>query len=73
MATRLTVQCLIDRAGGTIPLAERLACARTTILGWRRTNSIPGSRIAQISGKLGIPSARLLHLAQPPRRPRGAV
>jgi len=67
MAT-LTVQCLIDRAGGAIKLAERLACARTTILGWRRTNSIPGSRIAQISGEMGIPSARLLHLAQPPRR-----
>jgi hypothetical protein len=68
MATRLTVQCLIDRAGGAIKLAERLACARTTVLDWRRTNSIPGSRIAQISGEMGIPSARLLHLAQPPRR-----
>jgi len=73
MAARLTVQSLIDRAGGAIRLAERLDCARTTVLDWRRTNSLPGSRIAQISVEMGIPPAHLLHLAQPPRRSRRAA
>jgi hypothetical protein len=73
MASRLTVQGLIDSVGGAGKLAERLDCARTTVLDWRRTNTIPGSRIAQISGALGIPPALLLPLAQPPRRSRKAA
>jgi hypothetical protein len=59
---------LIDLAGGAAALGERLGCARTTVLDWRRANVLPGNRIAQISQELGIPAANLLPLAQLPRR-----
>ena len=73
MSRRLSVQDLIDVAGGIIPLSEVLCCARTTVYDWKRTNTIPGSRIAQISRELSIPAADLLPLAQGPRLTRAAA
>jgi hypothetical protein len=65
----ISVQSLIALAGGPTALGRRLGCARTTVLDWRKANTIPGSRLAQISIEMGIPPGELLHLAQLPRRP----
>jgi hypothetical protein len=63
----LSVNDLIEMAGGIIPLSLRLGVARTTIHDWKRLGVIPGMRIAQISSEMGVPAADLLPLVQGPR------
>ena len=63
----LSVQDLIDAAGGVIPLSELLGVARTTVYDWKRTNTIPGSRLGQISVQLNIPPSDLIAITQGPR------
>ena len=69
----MTVQDLIDMAGGIIPLGDRLGVARTTIHDWKRLGVIPGTRIAQISRELNVPAADLLPLVQLPRAAKVAA
>lgn len=66
-ADRITVEYVIAKGGGTVALSKLLGVARTTVLDWKRTNTIPGSRVAQISAALGIPADRLLTIVQGPR------
>ena len=68
----MDVQTLIDKAGSVVDLATRLSVARTTVLDWKRTNNIPGNRVAQISEELDIPADQLLPLVQPPKPARAA-
>jgi len=63
----VTVQSLILRAGGAVALSKRLGVARTTVLDWRRTGLIPGSRVAQIAVAFNIPADQLLPIVQGPR------
>ncbi len=63
----MDVQHIIDRAGGIPKLMDRLGVARTTILGWKATNTIPATRVVQISQELNLSSTELLKLATPPR------
>jgi hypothetical protein len=69
----LSVEDLIDMAGGIIPLSQRLGVARTTVHDWKRLGVVPGSRIAQISRELNIPPAWLLGIIQPPRTMKAAA
>ena len=66
MPTKITVQCLIDKAGGVVPLGKRLGVARTTVLDWRRTGTIPGSRLKQISREMGLAPCELLPIVHDP-------
>jgi hypothetical protein len=63
----MTVDDLINLAGGIIPLSQRLGVARTTIHDWKRLGVVPGTRVAQISHELGVPPALLLPIVQQPR------
>jgi hypothetical protein len=72
----MDVQSIIDRAGGIPKLMDKLGVARTTILGWKASNTIPAARVAQISHELKLPSDELLPLASQPRaqpEPQGAI
>jgi hypothetical protein len=73
MPTQITVQALIDKAGGVVPLGKRLGVARTTVLDWKKNNLIPGSRIVQISQALDVPACDLLPIVQGPRSSRVAA
>ena len=64
MPTHITVQGLIDKAGGVVPLGKRLGVARTTVLDWRKSGTIPGGRIKQISRELGVSACDLLPIVQ---------
>jgi len=64
---KLSVDNLIAKAGGVIPLARLLGVARTTVYDWKRTGIIPGTRVAQISRALSVPAAELLPIVQQPR------
>jgi hypothetical protein len=63
----MDVQSLIDAAGGVAQLMARLGVARTTILDWKRTGTIPANRVAQISDTLGLPLESIVKLAPPPK------
>jgi predicted site-specific integrase-resolvase len=69
----LSVDDLIEMAGGIIPLSQRLGVARTTIHDWKRLGVIPGTRIAQISRELSVPAAELLPIVQAPRTTKVAA
>lgn len=58
----MDIQTLIDKAGGVPQLARLLGCGRTTVLDWRRTGTIPGHRVRQISEVLGIPITEVITL-----------
>lgn len=66
-AKSVDVAALIERAGGTVALSKRLGVARTTVLDWKRANTIPGSRVAQIAAEFGISADDLLPIVQGPR------
>lgn len=63
----MDVETLIVAAGGPAKLAKRLGVARTTVLDWRRSERIPGNRVAQIASEFKIPADDLLPIVQPPR------
>lgn len=65
----MDVQALIDAAGGVAKLMTRLGVARTTILDWKRTGTIPANRVAQISDALELPLEDVVKLAPVPRAP----
>jgi hypothetical protein len=69
----LSVDDLIEMAGGIIPLARRLGVARTTVHDWKRIGVIPGMRIAQVSAEFAIAPADLLPLVQGPRTAKVAA
>jgi predicted site-specific integrase-resolvase len=69
----LSVDDLIEMAGGIIPLGRRLGVARTTIHDWKRLGVIPGTRVAQISRELCVPADRLLPIVQAPRATKVAA
>jgi hypothetical protein len=62
----MDVQTIIDRAGGMQRLMARLGVARTTILDWKRTGTIPATRVAQISEELRLPLRDVVKLASGP-------
>jgi predicted site-specific integrase-resolvase len=62
----MDVQTLIDRAGGLRELMARLGVARTTVLDWKRTGTIPATRVAQISEELRLPLRDVVKLASRP-------
>jgi DNA-binding transcriptional regulator YdaS (Cro superfamily) len=66
----MNVEALIERAGSTVLLAQRLGVARTTVLDWKRAGAIPGNRVSQIARALKIPPEKLLPLVQPPKHAR---
>ena len=63
----MDVSKLIEKAGGPVELGGMLGVSRTTVLGWRKENTIPGNRVAQISAVLNIPPDELLPIVQAPR------
>lgn len=69
----ITVDALIERAGGPAKLGQMLGVARTTVLDWRRTKTIPGNRVPQISAVFGISADDLLGIVQRPRSYSGAA
>lgn len=69
----MDVQTLIESAGGVLRLASIAGVARTTVLDWRKTEFIPGSRIAAISAALELPPEDLLALVQPAKARDTAV
>jgi hypothetical protein len=69
----ISVDDLIDMAGGIVPLSLRLGVARTTIHDWKRLGVVPGTRIAQISREMAVPPDRLLPIVQAPRTAKAAA
>jgi len=69
----LTVDALIEMAGGIIPLGQRLGVARTTIYDWKRDGVIPGTRIGQISREFNLLADDLVPIAQGPRASKVAA
>jgi DNA-binding Xre family transcriptional regulator len=71
----MDVQSLIEKAGGTVELANLLGVARTTVLDWKRDGLIPGSRLVQICAVLDVSPKELFPIVQPPRqsKPNGTV
>jgi hypothetical protein len=63
----MDVQTIIDAAGGMPQLMAKLGVARTTILDWKRTGTIPANRVAQISEVLGFKVEDIVKLAPQPR------
>ena len=63
----MDVQTLIDQAGGAVELARRLGIARTTVLDWKRTGTIPGNRVAQIAKEMELPADDVLPLVAAPK------
>lgn len=66
-SARMDVQTLIDMAGSVPKLGARLGVARTTILDWKRTGTIPANRVAQISEVLGLRLEDVVKLAPAPK------
>jgi DNA-binding transcriptional regulator YdaS (Cro superfamily) len=62
----MDVHGLIAKAGGVQALADRLGVARTTVIDWRVSGLIPGSRVAQIALALKISPKVLLPIVRPP-------
>jgi len=65
----MDVQTIIDAAGGEPQLGTKLRVARTTILDWKRSGTIPANRVAQISEELGLPLEEVVKLAPKPKAP----
>lgn len=65
---RLTVDDIVDTAGGPQALAHRLGCGRTTIFDWKRSGRLPGTRLAQICAAMDLQPGDVIHLAAGPRR-----
>jgi hypothetical protein len=61
------VQTLIDRAGGVVRLAALTGLARTTIIGWRKSGSIPGWWVVTLGKALKLSTASLFELVPPPK------
>jgi hypothetical protein len=58
----MDIQTLIDKAGGVAQLARLLGCGRTTVLDWRRSGTIPGHRVRQVSEVLDLPITEVVKL-----------
>lgn len=58
---------LISHAGGMKPLMAKLGVARTTIIDWKRSGTIPANRVAQISEALSLPVNEVVKLAPMPK------
>lgn len=61
----MDVNALINTAGGVGKLAAKLSVSHATVCDWKRTGFVPGSRAAQISQIMGIPSEEVLSLIKP--------
>lgn len=59
----MDVQTLITSAGGVAALAAKLGVARTTVIDWRRSKTIPANRVVQISQIMGVPIDEVVKLA----------
>ena len=58
----MTIQDLIDRAGGIGKLADRLGVARASVYDWRRAGRIPLSRAIAIELKFHLDMLEVLDL-----------
>lgn len=60
----MTVQDLINKAGGVTRLAELCGVSHSTVCDWNRDNKLPGHRVPQISELLSVPPIRLMPLVR---------
>lgn len=58
----MDVLALIELAGGTKPLANKLGVDHSTVRGWKRDGVVPAKHIGQIHRKMGVPLGDLLPL-----------
>jgi DNA-binding transcriptional regulator YdaS (Cro superfamily) len=63
----MNVQTIIERAGGVGKLAALLGVSHPTVSDWKRTGSIPGGRVVQISSALGLSVDEVIKLVPSPR------
>lgn len=62
----MTVQDLIDKAGGVSKLAAICRVSHSSVCDWNRDNLLPGRRVPQISAALEVPSSELMPLVRVP-------
>jgi DNA-binding transcriptional regulator YdaS (Cro superfamily) len=60
----ITVQTLIDEAGGVVKFSRMLGVSHSSVCDWNRTGFIPARRIVQISRVLGRSIESIASLAQ---------
>lgn len=59
MEEAISVDDLIERAGGVVSLAHAAEVDRVTVYGWRRRGRVPPDRAQLIQRNLGIPRSLL--------------
>jgi hypothetical protein len=63
----MTVQDLIDMAGGVGKLAKLCKVSHSSICDWSRNGTIPGHRVPRISKALNISADALMPLVSVPK------
>lgn len=69
----MTIDELINHAGGVSALARAAGCDHSSIYGWRETGRVPISRVRRLARRLRLPLCELRPDVWPPKsRPEHA-